>query len=80
MLKYRSIANCKLHSEKLLWTGSAIGMVVVATVLFGTLWMLDYLNVEKIIPYTISAPNPPGNGRVLEKPTIKVRELQPQTE
>jgi hypothetical protein len=62
------------RSEKLLWTGSAIGMVFVATCLFGTLWILDYIKLEKAIPYTISAPNPPGDGRVLEKPTIKVRE------
>jgi hypothetical protein len=60
-------------SEKLLWTGSAVGMVFVATILFGTIRTLDYLKLEKIIPYTISAPNPPGDGRVLEKPSIKVR-------
>lgn len=60
-------------SEKLLWTGSAIGMVFVAVCLFGTLWIIDYIKLEKVIPYTISAPNPPGDGRVLEKPSIKVR-------
>lgn len=32
-----------------------------------------WLGSEKIIRYTIDAPNPPGDGRVLENPSIKVR-------
>ena len=65
-----------VRSEKLLWTGSAIGMVFVATCLFGTIKILEYLKLEKVIPYTISAPSPPRDGTVLEKPTIKVGNIQ----
>jgi hypothetical protein len=63
------------YSEKMLWIGSAIGMVFVATFIYGTLWIIDYIKLEKVIPYTISAPNPPGDGRVLERPSIKVPTL-----
>jgi hypothetical protein len=68
-----SVAKTALHSEKMLWTGSALGMVVVAAFIYGALKIVDYYKLEKVIPYTISAPNPPGDGRVLEKPSIKVR-------
>jgi hypothetical protein len=71
----KSIANCTLYSEKMLWIGSAIAVVFVATCIYGALWIIEYTKLEKVIPYTISAPNPPGDGRVLEKPSIKVRSL-----
>jgi hypothetical protein len=55
-----------------MYLGSAIAMVFVASCLYGTLWIMDYLNSEKVILYSVDAPNPPGNGRVLDIPSIKV--------
>jgi acyl-CoA reductase-like NAD-dependent aldehyde dehydrogenase len=73
-----SIANSALYSEKMLWVGSAAAMVGVASFIFGTLWIVEYMKLEKAIPYTIAAPNPPGEGRVLENPSIKVSRFQPR--
>jgi len=59
-------------SQRLIFTGAALGTIFVAFVLFGTVWFMEWLGKEPIIKFTITVPNPPGDGRVLENPSIKV--------
>jgi hypothetical protein len=64
-------------SVVLLWAGSAVGTLLVGSIIlyFGNL--IDRYDKEAIISYEITAPNPPDDGTVLEKPSIKAR--NPQT-
>ena len=52
-------------------------MVVVASILYGFVRIMEHMTLEKVIPYTISAPNLPEDRRVLEKLSIKVRRSKP---
>ena len=67
----RTIADSALYSEKLLWTRFAIGIVIVAF-LYGFLQVMEYMTMEKVMPYTVAGPKSPENGEVLEKLSIKV--------
>jgi len=56
---------------------------VSAALSFVAIWMyygikfFTWLTSEEIIKYQIEIPNPPGDGRVMEKPSIKVRATPP---
>ena len=55
--------------------GGAIGATIfVAIALYSFLHFVEWYKSEPIIPYTISVPNPSGDGKVLEKPSVKVSE------
>ena len=53
--------------------GSAAGTVFVAIVVFAIVNFVEWWKKEPIIKYEISAPTPPADGKILERPSIKVR-------
>jgi hypothetical protein len=61
-----------MRSERMLWIGSAIGTVFVGFTLWAIVRFAEWYKKEPIISYSITVPNPPGDGTVLEKPSIKV--------
>jgi hypothetical protein len=60
-------------SVRLLWAGSAIGTVLLASIIIYVVRLLEWYKKEAVISYEITAPTPPGDGTVLEKPSIEVR-------
>lgn len=45
----------------------------VLSLLYSLVRVVEWYRSEAIIGYTIAVPNPPGDGTLLEKPSIKVR-------
>ena len=62
-------------SERLLWIGAAIGTVLVASFLWGTIKLVEWYTKEPIIKYNITLPTPPPEKQILENPSIKVFEI-----
>ncbi|KAL3422278.1 aldehyde dehydrogenase [Phlyctema vagabunda] len=58
-------------AEDLLVPIAIASSVFVVVILYGFIRVLDWYRAEPIVPYTLDAPNPPGEGKVLEKPSIK---------
>lgn len=48
------------------------GIFVIVWLYYGLMYF-TWLSSEKIIRYTIDVPHPPGDGRVMDNPSIKVR-------
>ena len=46
--------------------------ILVATFIFSVVNLIEWYTKEPVIRYTISVPNPPGDGSITEKPSIKV--------
>lgn len=67
-----------IHSERLLYTPAVGATIFVTVVIFSVVSIVGWYKKERVIKYTVTVPNPPGDGRVMEKPSIKV--LVGQTE
>ena len=66
------IANPVICSEKLLYMSAAGATIFVAVFIFSVVNFIEWCTREPVIKYTIAVPNPPGDGRVTEKPSLKV--------
>jgi hypothetical protein len=67
-----------IHSERLLYMPAVGATIFVTVVIFSVVSIVGWYKKERVLKYTVNVPNPPGDGRVMEKPSIKV--LVGQTE
>jgi hypothetical protein len=61
------------YSELLLYAMAVGATIFVAGILYVTINIIEWYTKEPIIKYEIAVPAPPGDGRAVEKPSIKVR-------
>ena len=62
----------KLGRNTVLYSILAATTLFVLALLYGFLKFYEWYFSELIIAYEIDAPNPPGDGKVMENPSIKV--------